>query len=83
MKKEKTIVKDLSELSNALSKEQYQDLWKQKKYDWREQISRKNRRWLKENEQSELKQYMAFPKVYQTIKTNLLDEKNGIILFIL
>lgn len=75
MKKEKTAIKDLSELSNALSKEQYQDLWKQKKYDWREQISRKNRRWLKENEQSELKQYMAFPKVYQTIKNNLLDEK--------
>jgi len=75
MKKETKKINDLSQLNTLLSKEQYQDLWKQKKYDWREQISRKNRRWLKDNEQSELKQYIAFPKVYENIKESILDEK--------
>lgn len=75
MKKETKKINDLSEISKVLSKEQYQELWKQKRYDWREQIARKNKRWLKENEKSDLKQYMAFPKVYESIKTSLLDEK--------
>ena len=85
MKKETKKINDLSQLNTLLSKEQYQDLWKQKKYDWREQISRKNRRWLKDNEQSELKQYIAFPKVYENIKESILDEKkrNYIILTVI
>ena len=75
VKKEKTAIKDLSELGNALSKVEYQKLWEEKKSNWREQVARKNRRWLKENEKSELKQYLPQPKVYEKIKSYVMDDK--------
>ena len=75
IKKEKTAIKDLSELGNALSKVEYQKLWEEKKSNWREQVARKNRRWLKENEKSELKQYLPQPKVYEKIKSYVMDDK--------
>ena len=38
-------------------------------------IAKKNRRWLLENNESQLKEYIPFPDVYKTIEENFKDEK--------
>ena len=58
MKKETKTINDLSKLSSVLSKEEYQNLWTEKRTNWREQVARKNKRWLKDNEKYELTQLM-------------------------
>jgi len=75
MKKATKTINDLSQLSSVLSKEEYQNLWAEKRTNWREQVARKNKRWLKDNEKSELKQYIEHKQVYELIKSYVLDDK--------
>jgi len=79
----------LSDLKNILSeddlqvqkveeqkveKEKYQEDWKRNKSQHRKMVAKKNRKWLLENNQSELKQYIPFPPVYKKIENYFKDE---------
>lgn len=58
-----------------LEKEKYQGEWKRNKYAHRKMVAKKNRRWLLENNESKLKEYMPFPDVYKKILSYFEDEK--------
>jgi hypothetical protein len=78
---------DLSELKNLFSQDEldnkkfiedktkYQEEWVRTTNGHRKMIAKKNRRWLLENNESELKQYMAFPDVYKKIDSFFKDDK--------
>ena len=89
MSKEKNLksFNQLSDLSNLFSKEElddkkfveekqkYQEDWKRNKSGHRKMVAKKNRRWLIENNECELKNYVPFPHVYQKIEEYFKDEK--------
>jgi hypothetical protein len=56
-------------------KEKYQEEWKRNSNAHRKMVAKKNRRWLLENNECQLKQYIAFPEVYKKIGTYFEDEK--------
>jgi hypothetical protein len=76
----------LSDLSNLFSKEEledkklqeekkkYQEDWVRNKNGYRKMIAKKNRRWLIENNQSELKEYKEFKDVYKKIASYFEEE---------
>jgi hypothetical protein len=78
---------DLSELSNLFSKdeleekkfveekEKYQEGWVRTTNGHRKMIAKKNRRWLLENNQSQLKEYIESPDIYKKIHSYFQDEK--------
>ena len=78
---------DLSELKNLFSQDEldekkfvedktkYQEDWVRTTNGHRKMIAKKNRRWLLENNESQLKQYMAFPDVYKKIDSFFKDDK--------
>jgi len=80
-------VNDLSELKNLFSQDEldekkfvedktkYQEDWVRTTNGHRKMIAKKNRRWLLENNESQLKQYMAFPDVYKKIDSFFKDDK--------
>jgi len=74
--------KQLSELKSVLTheefelqKEEYQNMWKKNKSSYRKMVAKKNRKWLLENNKSQLKDYIAFPNVYKNILSHFQDEK--------
>lgn len=89
MSKEKKPIKfnQLSDLSNLFSKEEldekkyieekqkFQENWVRTTNGQRKMIAKKNRRWLLENNESQLKEYIPFPDVYKTIEENFKDDK--------
>jgi hypothetical protein len=66
---------ELNEIKLVDEKQKYQEDWKRNKSGHRKMVAKKNRRWLIENNQSELKNYVPFPKVYQKIEEYFKDEK--------
>ena len=58
-----------------LQKEEYQNMWKKNKSSYRKMVAKKNRKWLLENNKSQLKDYIAFPNVYKNILSHFQDEK--------
>jgi len=78
---------DLSELKNLFSqdeldekkfkeeKEKYQEGWVRTTNGHRKMIAKKNRRWLLENNASQLKEYIEFPEVYKKIDSFFKDDK--------
>ena len=89
MSKEKNFksFNQLSDLSNLFSKEElddkkfveekqkYQEDWVRNTNGHRKMIAKKNRRWLLENNESQLKEYIPFPDVYKKIHDFFQDEK--------
>lgn len=74
------IRKSLSELGDVKTQseeqEAYQKEWRRNKYQFREMIAKKNRRWLTEEcEESQFEYYNEYPNVYQDIKALFEDEK--------
>jgi hypothetical protein len=87
-KQNKTIkYKDLSELKNLFTKDEldekkfleektkYQEDWVRNTNGHRKMIAKKNRRWLLENNISQLKEYIEYPDVYQKIDSFFQDDK--------
>lgn len=66
---------ELKEIRFGDEKQKYQEDWKRNKSGHRKMVAKKNRRWLIENNQSELKNYVPFPKVYEKIEEYFKDEK--------
>ena len=78
---------DLSQLSNLFSKEEldekkfkeekdkYQEEWVRTTNGHRKMIAKKNRRWLLENNESQLKEYIQSPDVYKKIDSLFKDDK--------
>jgi hypothetical protein len=78
---------DLSELSNLFSKDEleekkfveektkYQEEWVRNTNGHRKMIAKKNRRWLLENNDSQLKDYIESPDVYKKIDSLFKDDK--------
>ena len=66
---------ELKEIKLVDEKQKYQEDWKRNKSGHRKMVAKKNRRWLIENNQSELKNYVPFPKVYEKIEEYFKDEK--------
>jgi hypothetical protein len=66
---------ELNEIKLVDEKQKYQEDWKRNKSGHRKMVAKKNRRWLIENNQSELKNYVPFPKVYEKIEEYFKDEK--------
>lgn len=58
-----------------LEKDKYQEDWKRNVNGHRKMIAKKNRRWLIENNECQLKQYIPFPNVYEKIRSYFHDEK--------
>lgn len=85
-KKTKTF-NDLSQLSNLFSKDEldekkfieekteYQEEWVRTTNGHRKMIAKKNRRWLLENNVSQLKEYIESPDVYKKIDSLFKDDK--------
>ena len=77
---------DLSQLSNLFSqdeldekkyieeKTEYQEEWVRNTNGQRKMIAKKNRRWLLENNDSQLKEYIPFPDVYKKIDSFFKDD---------
>jgi hypothetical protein len=78
---------DLSQLSNLFSKEEldekkfkeekdkYQEEWVRTTNGHRKMIAKKNRRWLLENNESQLKEYIQSPDIYKKIDSLFKDDK--------
>jgi hypothetical protein len=58
-----------------LAKEKYQEDWVRNKNGHRKMVAKKNRRWLIENSQSQLKEYIPSPDIYKKIHSYFQDEK--------
>jgi hypothetical protein len=79
--------KDLSELKNLFSQEEldekkfieektkYQEEWVRNTNGYRKMIAKKNRRWLLENNISQLKAYIECVDIYKNIDSFFQDEK--------
>ena len=84
--KESKNFNQLSDLSNLFTEEELVDkknLEEKTKYQencvrttngHRKMIAKKNRRWLLENKESQLKEYMKMPDIYEKIKTYFEDD---------
>lgn len=78
----------LSDLSNLFSKEElddkkyqeekqkYQEDWVRNTNGHRKMIAKKNRRWLIENKDCQLKEYIPSPDIYKKIHSFFQDEKS-------
>lgn len=83
-KKNRTLksLKDLGEIKKDLpkpefnSKEEYQEHWRQNKYEFREMVAKKNRRWLEENQDSDFKYYKEYSDIYEKISNLFSKEKS-------
>jgi hypothetical protein len=76
----------LSELSNLFTaeelfdkkyvedKQKYQENWVRVTNGHRKMIAKKNRRWLIENKESQLVEYMKMPEIYEMIKSYFEDD---------
>jgi hypothetical protein len=76
----------LSELSNLFTEEElfdkkyvedkqkYQENWVRVTNGHRKMIAKKNRRWLIENKESQLVEYMKMPEIYEMIKSYFEDD---------
>lgn len=65
---------ELANKKNSEDKEKYQEDWVRKTNGHRKMVAKRNRRWLLENKESQLKEYVAMPKIYDTIKSFFEDE---------
>lgn len=66
---------ELNQIMQKDAKDKYQEDWKRNTNGHRKMIAKKNRRWLLENNQTDLKEYIEFPEVYQKILSHFTDEK--------
>lgn len=57
-----------------VAKEKYQEDWKRNTNGHRKMIAKKNRRWLLENNQSQLKEYIDSPDIYKKIDSLFKDD---------
>lgn len=57
-----------------LEKEKYQENWVRTTNGHRKMVAKRNRRWLIANKESQLKEYIAMPNVYEKIKSFFEDE---------
>ena len=57
-----------------VEKEKYQEDWVRNTNGHRKMIAKKNRRWLLENNKSQLKEYIPFPDVYKKIDSFFKDD---------
>lgn len=55
-------------------KQKYQENWVRTTNGHRKMVAKRNRRWLLENNESQLKEYVAMPKIYDNIKSFFEDE---------
>lgn len=78
-------VKDLSELNflkkkirqSEMDKKEYQEFWRENKYEFRKMVAKKNKRWLENNkDETEFHHYKAYPEVYQEIEKIFSNEKS-------
>lgn len=65
---------ELASKKNSEDKEKYQEDWVRKTNGHRKMVAKRNRRWLLENKESQLKEYVAMPKIYDNIKSFFEDE---------
>ena len=61
--------KELVDKKNTEEKQKYQENWVRTTNGHRKMIAKKNRKWLLENKDCELKEYVEFPVVYDKIKS--------------
>jgi hypothetical protein len=66
--------KELVDKKNVEEKQKYQENWVRTTNGHRKMISKKNRKWLLENKDCELKEYVEFPVVYDKIKSIFEDD---------
>lgn len=66
--------KELVDKKNTEEKQKYQENWVRTTNGHRKMISKKNRKWLLENKDCELKEYVEFPVVYDKIKSIFEDD---------
>ena len=73
----KKSLSDLGDIKNtSKEQEEYQIAWGKNKYQFREMVAKKNRKWLKnKSEESNFEYYKEFPDVYQAIVNIFQDEK--------
>lgn len=75
---------ELSEQKLTEEKQKYQEDWVRMKNGYRKMIAKKNRRWLLENNNSQIKEYIGFPDVYKKIDVLFKDdEKRNFIIHII
>lgn len=65
---------ELVDKKNLEEKQKYQENWVRTTNGHRKMIAKKNRRWLLENKESQLKEYMKMPDIYEKIKTYFEDD---------
>jgi len=74
----KDVIKDFKDLklnkNYSVEQQEYQQEWSKNKFQHRKMIAKKNRKWLLENSESELKEYKEFPDVYSIIENTFNDE---------
>jgi hypothetical protein len=66
--------KELVDKKNVEEKQKYQENWVRTTNGHRKMIAKKNRKWLLENNDCELKEYVEFPVVYDKIKSIFEDD---------
>jgi hypothetical protein len=66
--------KELVDKKNVEEKQKYQENWVRTTNGHRKMIAKKNRKWLLENNNCELKEYVEFPVVYDKIKSIFEDD---------
>lgn len=66
--------KELVDKKNVEEKQKYQENWVRTTNGHRKMIAKKNRKWLLENKDCELKEYVEFPVVYDKIKSIFEDD---------
>jgi hypothetical protein len=65
---------ELVDKKNTEDKQKYQENWVRTTNGLRKMIAKKNRRWLVENKESQLKEYIEMPDIYEKIKTYFEDD---------
>jgi len=66
--------KELVDKKNVEEKQKYQENWVRTTNGHRKMIAKKNRKWLLENKDCQLKDYVEFPVVYDKIKSIFEDD---------
>lgn len=66
--------KELVDKKNTEEKQKYQENWVRTTNGHRKMIAKKNRKWLLENKDCQLKEYVEFPVVYDKIKSIFEDD---------
>ena len=69
-------VEELNDKKYQEDKEKYQEDWVRKTNGHRKMIAKKNRRWLLENNETQLKEYIQSPNIYKKIHEYFQDEKS-------